>query len=73
MPSKVVHPESIERVRRTDHSSPAWTAAAASGFDMCLVELSLEKAPWARLLEHDEAQAFAARLRAAGAQAHAKP
>jgi hypothetical protein len=41
----------------------AWRAAVAAGLDMSLVELSLQKTPWERLLEHDEALEFADRLR----------
>ena len=45
---------------------PAWRASSAAGFDMSLVELSLAKTPWERLLEHDEALEFADELRTAG-------
>ena len=51
---------------------PAWRAACAEGFDMSLIELSLSKTPWERLLEHDDALQFAARLREAGALLHGK-
>jgi hypothetical protein len=47
---------------------PAWGAAIADGLDMSLVELSLQKTPWERMLEHDEALEFADQLRAAGAK-----
>ena len=47
---------------------PAWQAAIAEGLDMSLVELSLEKTPWERLLQHDEALEFADKLREAGAK-----
>ena len=47
---------------------PAWRAAIAEGFDMSLVELSLQKTPWERMLEHDEALEFADQLKAAGAK-----
>jgi hypothetical protein len=49
-------------------AGPAWRAAVAEGLDMSLVELSLDKTPWQRLLEHDEALEFAAKLREAGAK-----
>ena len=49
---------------------PAWRAAAALGLDMSLVELSLRKTPWQRLLDHDEALEFAEQLRKAGAKLH---
>jgi hypothetical protein len=48
--------------------SPAWQAALAEGLDMSLVELSLEKTAWERLVEHDEALEFAEKLRKAGAK-----
>jgi hypothetical protein len=39
---------------------------------MSLVGLSLQKSPWQRLLEHDEAMAFAQSLREMVEQTHAK-
>ena len=45
---------------------PAWREAIDSGLDMSLIELSLEKTPWERLLEHDAALQFAEELREAG-------
>jgi hypothetical protein len=50
----------------------AWRAACAQGMDMSLVELSLQKTPWERLLEHDDALQFAAKLRLAGKQLDGK-
>jgi len=47
---------------------PAWRAAVAEGLDMSLVESSLKKTPWERLVEHDEALEFAEMLRKAGAK-----
>ena len=38
--------------------------------DMSLVSLSLEKRPWARLLDHDDALQFAATLREKGKRLH---
>ena len=43
---------------------PDWQEAIAAGLDMSLVELSLQKTPWERLLEHDEALEFADALKA---------
>lgn len=50
------------------HEGPAWRAAVALGLDMSLVELSRQKTPWERMLEHDEALEFADELRSAGAK-----
>jgi hypothetical protein len=52
---------------------PAWRAAVAEGLDMSLVELNLEKTPWQRLLDHDEALEFADQLRAAGTDITTEP
>jgi hypothetical protein len=73
MTSKVPDAESVDGVELSERPGRAWAAAVASGFDMSLVELSLEKTPWERLREHDDAQTFAARLRIASTQAHVKP
>jgi hypothetical protein len=54
----------------TQKEGTAWRTAVAEGLDMSLVELSLEKSPWERLLEHDEALEFADQLRKAGAKLH---
>lgn len=43
----------------------AWEAAEGQGMDMSLIELNLEKPPWERLLEHDDAIQFAEELRGA--------
>lgn len=51
----------------TQKEGPAWRTAVTEGLDMSLVELSLEKTPWERLLEHDEALEFADQLRKVGA------
>jgi hypothetical protein len=53
-------------------SGPAWRAAEAAGMDMSLVEANLAKTPWERMLEHEDALAFAEKLRAAGQAYHAK-
>ena len=42
---------------------PAWRAAEEAGFDMSLVELSLGKTAWDRLLDHDRALAQAELLK----------
>lgn len=42
--------------------SDAWETARAQGIDMSLIELNLEKTPWERLLEHDDAIQFAEEL-----------
>ncbi len=47
-----------------------WSAAVAAGFDMSLIELSLAKSPWERLVEHDEALEFADELSTAGKKLH---
>ena len=47
-----------------------WSAAVAAGFDMSLIEISLAKSPWERLVEHDEALEFADELRNAGKKLH---
>ncbi|HKQ37326.1 MAG TPA: hypothetical protein VJ063_04545 [Verrucomicrobiae bacterium] len=47
---------------------PAWRAAVELGLDMSLIERNLQKSPWERLLDHDEALGFAFELRAAGAK-----
>lgn len=43
---------------------PAWREAEAFGFDMSLVEISLEKTPAVRVQEHDDAISFAGQLAA---------
>ena len=45
---------------------PAWRAAEAAGFDMSLIEISLAKTPWERVLNHEDALTFATMLREAG-------
>ena len=72
MNAKVAKAKRTESGRAPSRQGPAWAAAVASGFDMSLVESSLGKPPWDRLLEHDDAQAFAARLQAAAGRPHAK-
>ena len=51
-------------------AGPAWRQAAAEGIDMSLVEQSLGKSPWVRLLDHDQALGFALKLRMAGPRPH---
>jgi hypothetical protein len=46
-------------------AGPAWRAAHDQGLDMSLIELSLAKTPWERLVEHDQALGFALQLRPA--------
>lgn len=70
--TKVTGPERGVGLNCPGAKDSAWQAAIDSGFDMSLVELSLALTPWERLLEHDDAQAFAARLRAAMTDSHAK-
>ena len=60
-----------EGLQPSGREGSAWQAAVASGFDMSLVELSLALSPWDRLLEYDDTQAFATRLRAAVGPLHA--
>jgi len=43
---------------------PAWRAAAAYGFDMSLIECSLELTPAERIRQHSQALRTAALLRA---------
>jgi hypothetical protein len=52
---------------------PAWQAALDQGLDMSLVELSLRKTPWQRMLDHDAALDFALALRKAGRKLYAEP
>ena len=54
----------IQITSRTLRVGPAWQEAIAAGLDTSLVELSLKKTPWERLLEHDEALEFADALKA---------
>jgi hypothetical protein len=68
---KVMSAEQREILQPSGEQGPAWQAAAASGFDMSLVELSLGLERWDRLLEHDDALAFATRLRDAVEPSHA--
>jgi hypothetical protein len=65
----------IKEAHDVDRSWPlgrAWREAADSGLDMSLIELSLEKTPWQRLLEHDAALRFANELRDASRTLHAR-
>lgn len=51
-------------------AGPAWRAAAEYGFDMSLIEASLELTPEQRLAEHQQVIDFLLELRESG-QAHA--
>ena len=53
------------------NAGPAWRAACHDGLDMSLVESSLERTPWERLLEHDSALAFFEEMAEAGKKLHA--
>ena len=72
MPKHASIPGEVPVLRRAPDPGPAWSEALAEGFDMSLVELSLRKAPWERLLEHDAALDFAAALQEGAMDAHAK-
>lgn len=52
-------------------AGPAWRKAAAEGVDMSLVERSLGKSPWERLLDHDAALKLAETLRQGSREEHA--
>jgi len=65
-------PERGDTAGSSPRAGEAWQAACAEGMDMSLVELSLSKTPWERLLEHDDALQFAAQLRRAGKQLDGK-
>jgi hypothetical protein len=58
-------------------SSPAygsaWLDAAVSGIDVSLIEDSLSKTPWERMLANDDALNFAETLRTAMETRNAKP
>lgn len=58
--------EQLKNPSLSRFEGPSWREAANSGLDMSLIELSLEKTPWERLLEHDAALHFAEELREAG-------
>ena len=53
-------------------AGPAWREAFDAGIDMSLIELSLQQSVWERMREHDEALAFAARLRQRAQPIHGK-
>ena len=51
-------------------AGPAWRAAHREGLDLSLIEASLAKTPWERLVEHDGALELAMRLREAVKRHH---
>lgn len=56
--------------RDASHGISAWDAAVAAGLDMSLVEVSLRKTPWERMLDHDAALRLAQLLGQAKLQGH---
>jgi hypothetical protein len=51
-------------------AGPAWRKAVTEGVDMSLVERSLGRSPWQRLLDHDQALALMELLRENGTRLH---